>query len=246
MSTPFLSVPSRRGTWASLTSCPLCSVEVIRLGHSYFINWDKKMFCAKKRTPAEARTTTLNEELGQVEHIFSDKTGTLTQNIMVFSKCSIHGRSYGVRRGWGRGAGQGVWGLVLPRRGQDRAPAALLTLGFLLLSCWGLWGFASVRSVLRVRRQTPTEHPCPLLPPSPRSRLLAVAERLGPWTRSPTPWPPGVPAGLDFGCPRGVLDSPCLLFRGLVSLWNVTMAFPVWPCGSSLGAGRVVADFHTE
>uniref|UniRef100_A0A8C4F6G3 Phospholipid-transporting ATPase n=1 Tax=Dicentrarchus labrax TaxID=13489 RepID=A0A8C4F6G3_DICLA len=71
------------------------SVEVLRLGHSYFINWDQKMFCRQTNTAAEARTTTLNEELGQVEFIFSDKTGTLTQNIMVFSKCSINGQTYG-------------------------------------------------------------------------------------------------------------------------------------------------------
>ncbi|XP_013876978.1 phospholipid-transporting ATPase ID [Austrofundulus limnaeus] len=71
------------------------SVEVLRLGHSFFINWDQKMYCGQTDTSAEARTTTLNEELGQVEFIFSDKTGTLTQNIMVFSKCSINGQTYG-------------------------------------------------------------------------------------------------------------------------------------------------------
>uniref|UniRef100_A0A3Q1IQG7 Phospholipid-transporting ATPase n=1 Tax=Anabas testudineus TaxID=64144 RepID=A0A3Q1IQG7_ANATE len=74
------------------------SVEVLRLGHSYFINWDRKMYNNRTNTAAQARTTTLNEELGQVEFVFSDKTGTLTQNIMVFSKCSINGQTYGMEK----------------------------------------------------------------------------------------------------------------------------------------------------
>ncbi|XP_051021041.1 phospholipid-transporting ATPase FetA [Acomys russatus] len=71
------------------------SVEIIRLGNSCYINWDRQMFYAPRNTPAQARTTTLNEELGQVKYVFSDKTGTLTENVMVFSKCSINGKTYG-------------------------------------------------------------------------------------------------------------------------------------------------------
>ncbi|XP_043930717.1 phospholipid-transporting ATPase IC isoform X2 [Protopterus annectens] len=74
------------------------SVEVIRLGQSYFINWDMLMYYDKNDTAANARTTTLNEQLGQIQYIFSDKTGTLTQNIMVFKKCAINGQIYGEAR----------------------------------------------------------------------------------------------------------------------------------------------------
>ena len=88
---PSLALPSLLTTEAFF--CP--SVEVIRLGQSHFINWDLQMYYAEKDTPAKARTTTLNEQLGQIHYIFSDKTGTLTQNIMTFKKCCINGTIYG-------------------------------------------------------------------------------------------------------------------------------------------------------
>ncbi len=52
-------------------------MEAIRLGQSLLINWDRKMYYAPEDVPAIARTTTLNEELGQIEYIFSDKVPLL-------------------------------------------------------------------------------------------------------------------------------------------------------------------------
>ncbi|XP_074589992.1 phospholipid-transporting ATPase 3-like [Curcuma longa] len=73
------------------------SIEMIKfIQCAQFINKDLHMYHAETNTPALARTSNLNEELGQVEYIFSDKTGTLTRNLMEFFKCSIGGVSYGV------------------------------------------------------------------------------------------------------------------------------------------------------
>ena len=46
--------------------------------------------------PMRVRTSTLNDDLGQVGYIFTDKTGTLTANLMQFRKCLVDGVSYGV------------------------------------------------------------------------------------------------------------------------------------------------------
>ena len=44
----------------------------------------------------QVRTMDLNDELGQISHIFSDKTGTLTSNYMDFRKLCVNGVSYGL------------------------------------------------------------------------------------------------------------------------------------------------------
>ncbi|CAO2187968.1 unnamed protein product [Urochloa humidicola] len=71
------------------------SIEIVKVLQSTFINQDQNMYCEESDKPARARTSNLNEELGQVHTILSDKTGTLTCNSMEFLKCSIAGVAYG-------------------------------------------------------------------------------------------------------------------------------------------------------
>ncbi|CAN6989459.1 unnamed protein product [Brassica oleracea var. botrytis] len=73
------------------------SIELVKVLQASFINQDLQLYDSESGTPAQARTSNLNEELGQVDTILSDKTGTLTCNQMDFLKCSIAGTSYGVR-----------------------------------------------------------------------------------------------------------------------------------------------------
>lgn len=69
-------------------------MEVVKFQQAQLINFDLDMYYAKTDTPAVCRTSSLVEELGQIEYVFSDKTGTLTCNEMEFRCCSVAGIAY--------------------------------------------------------------------------------------------------------------------------------------------------------
>ena len=70
------------------------SVEFVRTCQAAFIYFDKEIYYDKTKQATLARSWNLSDDLGQIEYIFSDKTGTLTQNVMVFRQCSIGGKVY--------------------------------------------------------------------------------------------------------------------------------------------------------
>ncbi|KAL2613361.1 hypothetical protein R1flu_025053 [Riccia fluitans] len=71
------------------------TLELVKVIQSYFLDHDLQMYHEPTDTFARARTTSLNEELGQVQYVMTDKTGTLTQNLMAFVQCSVNGAIYG-------------------------------------------------------------------------------------------------------------------------------------------------------
>jgi magnesium-transporting ATPase (P-type) len=71
------------------------TVEMVNYAQAWLVDQDAGMYDPVSDTPAKARTSNLNQDLGQIEYVFSDKTGTLTRNVMEFKQCSVAGVVYG-------------------------------------------------------------------------------------------------------------------------------------------------------
>jgi len=75
------------------------TLEMVRFSQATFIEWDQKLKKGKKK--CVAKTSNLTDELALIDYIFSDKTGTLTENEMQFVMASIRGKIYDDSKGEG-------------------------------------------------------------------------------------------------------------------------------------------------
>lgn len=71
------------------------SLEIVRTCQAVFIHSDVFMYYEKLGIACIPKSWNISDDVGQIEYIFSDKTGTLTQNVMDFKKCTVNGVSYG-------------------------------------------------------------------------------------------------------------------------------------------------------
>lgn len=70
------------------------TIELCKILQVFHIHNNSDLFDIQTNKRTECRAMNITEELGQVQHIFSDKTGTLTENKMLFRKCTINGVDY--------------------------------------------------------------------------------------------------------------------------------------------------------
>uniref|UniRef100_A0A8B9K266 Phospholipid-transporting ATPase n=1 Tax=Astyanax mexicanus TaxID=7994 RepID=A0A8B9K266_ASTMX len=70
------------------------SIEIVKLGQIYFIQNDLDLYNPKLDSGVQCRALNITEDLGQIQYLFSDKTGTLTENRMLFRRCTVSGTEY--------------------------------------------------------------------------------------------------------------------------------------------------------
>ncbi|XP_058651191.1 probable phospholipid-transporting ATPase VD [Onychostoma macrolepis] len=70
------------------------SIEIVKLGQIYFIQNDLDLYNPVLDTGVQCRALNITEDLGQIQYLFSDKTGTLTENRMLFRRCTVAGTEY--------------------------------------------------------------------------------------------------------------------------------------------------------
>ncbi|KAL0380090.1 UNVERIFIED_CONTAM: Phospholipid-transporting ATPase 1 [Sesamum angustifolium] len=70
------------------------SMELVRVGQAFFMIQDNRMYDRASNSRFQCRALNINEDLGQIKYVFSDKTGTLTENKMEFKCASIGGIDY--------------------------------------------------------------------------------------------------------------------------------------------------------